>query len=378
MIAVPKHSWILAASFLGCVACGGGEGGGGENEVVRLAAGYRVGDGEESASRALLLRKADGDWQSVGDDVLRGDIFDVAFATAADAWAWGSFTAFRSRDAGRTWDDMWASLPDELQHGGYSINGIAFVNATTGYVAGSALGQLDGLPARGPFVWRTSDGGRTWNPVEGLAPTPQDVFFELGVRAGTGEILRIAAAPESGMVTQRVEGVAGAPQIVTRTPSFPRDFTSVGNRGWVVLNVYPSDAPGSTRPAIFRSEKPGAPWVAQAVPDVPSHDFTLDFCDRQVGIAGGALGGLNGAPIVFSTDDGGTQWQRTDLDDLGTSAFADIVCVSASEMWIAANGERARLVRSTDGARSFQDVDVPESGRTAVFALATNAGFRKE
>jgi hypothetical protein len=372
MISLPKHSWILAAGFLGCVACGGGGGDGVGSDVVRLAGGRRIPEGNDGQLRSLLLRSVDGEWQSVGEGVLREQIVGIVFASADEAWAWGPFSASRSRDAGRTWEDAWATLPAEFQTGTHGIQRFAFADAMVGYLAGYKVGfATETKETEGPYVWRTTDGGATWSAVDGLTAEPVGTFSKLGLRGSVGEILRGTAT--SGTLVQRFENAVLDVQTVSVASVAADDLTSAGERAWVGLSEYPSET-GGARPLILRSDAPGGPWIPQTLPNAPSHNLALDFCDRNLGIAGAGLA-VDETPIVFWTDDGGEQWGLTVLEDLAGAFAEDVLCVGPREMWLVANDDRAHLVRSRDGGRSFDPVELGVDGRHRVHALASNGEF---
>lgn len=371
MISIPRNSWIVAASVLGCVACGGGgdgsgdDGGDGGEEVVRLTAGLRVTGGDASP---LVLRNVGDQWQSVGEGVLVGSLDDAVFASADVAWVYGSFAAFRSRDAGRTWENVRDRLPRAIREN-YAIDTMAFVDAGVGYLVGSMLGDssTDTL-SNGPYVWRTGDGGATWDAVEGLVPDPAGVFTAFGVRAGGGEIFRYRVAPEPGLVARRLDHVAGDPLVVATGSTFPNDFAAVGDRGWVAFAEHPEEG---TRAAIYTSERPGLPWTAQALPAVAATELELDFCDRDVGVLGATVLDSVGTPTAFWTDDGGREWHASMVElDEGTY-INDVECVSEGEVWVVGGG----LGRSSDGGRTFGRVLLPIEGRYDLYGMGSNAAF---
>ncbi len=385
MISLPKHSWILAAGFLGCVACGGGGGGdggsgnGGDAEIVRLAVGYRFVDPELSASRALILRNSGGEWVSVGDAVLGASLLDdVLFASSDVAWAWGSFAVFRSRDAGRTWEDVKVSFPQPIRDGVYVLESFAFADATTGYFAASSI-PVVGAQSEGPFVWSTRDGGDTWQEVASAPTRLAHPTFALGVRAGIPELLRFPATTGCCSAdVQRLDRAEYEAEAVTSLSVLldASGFSTVGERGWVALRASPDSE--HVRPAIFTSARPGAPWTPQAVPEAEASEFgKIDLCDESVGIAGGNGRGSGALPVVFWTDDGGARWGRSTSDLPATSVLGDTLCVRADEMWLVGNETNESIwTRSDDGGRSFQQVVSPLDVRNGIYGLATNAGFQ--
>lgn len=380
LLPLPSITWIVAAALAGLVACGND---GSEREVVRLAVGVRFDSGggpsqQEEASHGLILRNAGDAWVSVGDEVLdeRGPS-RVVFSSPDVAWAYGG-RFLRSMDAGRTWRDVESNLPEEVRKGPHVLAGLVFASATTGYL-GSFTVTPDGSSLDGPFVWVTRDGGEKWSRLENVVLGTAG-NFALAVRDGVAEMVR---HPPSGALGAIVEAIDGAPSTVQTLATSPviigGGFSTVGARGWMLLNVAPDGHVLDARPTILTSAHPGAPWTVQQVPDIRAADFgPLDMCDASVGVAGGSLvmGGFG--PAFLWTDDGGGQWHASTVR--GTFSFVgvpSVLCVHEREAWAVANDLRtfrdSALLKSVDGGRTFERVPGPFDGRSQIFDLARSS-----
>lgn len=375
-------SRLVALGCVGLMACGHG---GGDPEVVRLAVGDRVVlvDGVPQ-ERVVILRGVGQQWTPVVDGLPDpGSVSTVFFASRDVAWAYGS-RALRSSDGGRTWRDMVdrldAALPEGREYA-YQLRSMAFADADAGYFAAYSIFP-SGFPDRGPFVWSTRDGGESWTEVVGVGQTNQEVGFMLQTRAGIPELLRHSIDEGPGVVVQDLDDPRREALRLTTVPTVVNEgFDSVGAQGWIAVTVISGDDFTDARPAIFTSDRPGAPWRAQQIPDEPVIDFgTLDMCDARVGVAAG----MHWVPlrtIVYWTDDGGAQWKRSAFPTAAGLEFTSVLCVSPSEILVAGRRSSAEasvteLYESRDGGETFARSDVTFDASTRLLGLASNAAFQ--
>lgn len=372
-------SRIVALGCVGLVACGHGGGG---SEVVRLAVGDRTDLGEGvPREHAVILRSVGGEeWTPVVDGLPDpGGVSVVFFASRDVAWAYGT-RALRSTDGGRTWQDMVARLDAALPDGGdsFALRSMAFADADVGYFAAYSL-LPSGFPFRGPFVWSTRDGGDTWTEVRDVGQSDREVGFMLQTRDGIPELLRHSIEAAPGVVVQRLDDVAAAPFALTNVPTVVGEgFDAVGSQGWIAVTVIPGDDIVDARPAIFTSDRPGAPWRPQPLPDERVTDFgTLDMCDAQVGIAGGSQLVPATRAIVYRTGDGGARWEPSALPDAAGLALTSLLCESPTDVWVVGQRETlTELYESRDGGRTFVRSDLPFDASIRVLGLASNAGLQ--
>ncbi len=363
---------VVVAALVALAACGDG---GGDREIVRLGVGYRGLDGDNM--RGFIVRNVGDGWVSVGEDVLDDRaVTTVVFASRDVAWAYGR-RLLRSMDAGRTWVDVEASFDLALGDRPHALTSAAFADATTGYLATYSVDSR-GFPLLGPFVWVTRDGGDSWSAVE-LERRPQEVGFTLGVRSGVAELLRHAVAVP-GAIVEPIDGAHFTVQTVATSPAtIHRGFDAVGERSWIAFAVIHNDDVAQSRPTVFTSARPGDPYAEQALPPALSADFgPIDMCDERVGLVGGVEFGIPFAPIVFHTDDGGQDWQRSVLRGIERDfELADVLCVQPSEIYAATKSFfafKSALFESGDGGRNFDRVAIPFEDRSQLTGLASNAG----
>jgi photosystem II stability/assembly factor-like uncharacterized protein len=122
---------------------------------------------------------------------------------------------------------------------------------------------------------------------------------------------------------------------------------------------------------IYRTDDGGESWTLQYTATHP--DAFLDcmaFWGRDRGLAYGDA--VDGVPFILHTEDGGTTWSRVPAEALppaleGEGGFAAsgtcLITGGDGHAWVATgNGERARILRTTDWGGSWDVVDVPVVG----------------
>ena len=210
-----------------------------------------------------------------------GQKIDITFIHMIDlnkGWGIGGLNkasdhVFRTQDGGQTWDDI--TPPQPAPSASTSITALGyFLNADMAWVAyGPAMVSV-GVP---PFiqVWKTMDGGGTWS--------------------------------YGSIDTSVVSGEAFSPYYL--------DFVNP-QQGW--LMVYLGSGMMHAYVALFRTNDGGATWTDILDPfmenDIQSFPKTgLVFTNGQTGWLTRDAQGVDPTPHIFHTTDGGVTWTRIDL-----------------------------------------------------------------
>jgi photosystem II stability/assembly factor-like uncharacterized protein len=273
------------------------------------------------ASLSMLSHTADGGqtWRSITLPVF--PVAQITFADPEHGWILANLDTgggqqgadiFRTTDGGQTWAKVSsaADRPGALPLDGQKF-GLTFRNATTGWVGqGDSLDKAPRLHG----LFRTQDGGATWQPAPAL-PWPAALVHDPSLdEAGQ---LPTFFSPQVGvlrvlMVAQTTGDVADTVMYVTRdggmtwSPTKPlqaseaiTSFQDVTNfldplNWWIVPN-----AKGGTR--LFKTSDGGQHW-ASWTPGPPFADVSaLSFGSDTMGLAIGSAG-------LLRTTDGGHTW----------------------------------------------------------------------
>lgn len=229
------------------------------------------------------------------------DLTDVYFLDTLHGWACGSYysatasdgygVVLRTVDGGAHWT---AASPAALQR--IVLDGLAFSDATHGWVVGSSANVEDGQPA---VILTTSDGGASWASQVSYTPA---VSHSIGT-AGLDDV-----------------AVLGAGKVV-----------AVGSR----------DNADNTRAIVYRTSDNGATWQRSILP------LKWGSGLHAVSFSGGSNGWATGYGMTVATRDGGKTWSR---QDLGVSQPLLGVCfVSATRGW--ACGDYGAILSTTTGGR---------------------------
>jgi photosystem II stability/assembly factor-like uncharacterized protein len=242
----------------------------------KLTTVYRTNDGGRTWERQAIM-----DGQSHG---VR--FYDIGFADANNGWLVGTYHILRTTDGGESWAPV--NMP---QHSGAPMSPWAeklLVLGPDAIISGSGVenGQ----------IWRTVDGGATWNVI--------------------------ALEKDGGGGTHTVSGFA----LVEPSTIFATTGTVHGNRG-----------------VIYRSNDGGLTWEIVEEADKP----LLDIAFR------GRRGVAVGVNIAFWTEDGGDTWRRVVVPDwrLGVDFIDDNTVVAV--------GRNPQVVISRNGGKTWQTAPGP-------------------
>jgi photosystem II stability/assembly factor-like uncharacterized protein len=216
---------------------------------------YRTADGGMSWSKASIAGPQPGGICAVeivrSFSIDRGERAERTIAHAAGRVG-GPAHHLRSVDGGKSWTSQ------DLSSATAAIFDIKFLNAKTGFIAGSSspeLGEANGL------ILRTDDGGESWRPV---------------FRSGRGW------------------------ETVWKV-HFPTPLVGYGS-----IQSYDPD-PANTRRFVVKTADGGRTWSELPLVDNAKwRSFGIGFATERLGWVGGNLGGLE-------TRDGGKSWAPAEL-----------------------------------------------------------------
>jgi photosystem II stability/assembly factor-like uncharacterized protein len=222
------------------------------------------------------------------------DIVDSDFAVAAGPGG----VVFKTSDRGLTWQSV--GFPN--LSGNFFIDDVDFVNRTLGFVGG--------VDTAGPDLYRTTDGGTTWTPLN-----------------------------------------------ITGARWLSLDFVD-SNQGWAI---------GVNSTVARRTTDGGTTWQPMTLPDIgfPASFGKVDFINQN----DGWIVGWDG--YVVHTTDGGLTWQ---LQNVGNNEvrLLGLHVVSPSEVYADGNinnNSSALLYRTTNGGATWQNFPVvDQGGMTGVWA----------
>lgn len=217
---------------------------------------------------------------------------------------------FVTRDAGLSWErvvDPFDTTENSLWQS-CGKTGVDFADAQTGWVTGDCGGVQPGAP----YLFKTTDGGRTWAPVELPPPADQLDLYQIDTNAcGTQAPLYLKGADIVLAVTCQ-------------------DYNS-----------------GQALAFLYRSADGGATW---AVERLAGGFTTAAFLDPETGWILTASPDLTESTLAQTVDGG---QNLTDVKQLSWTGPLDFV--DAQTGWaVAQAGEARALVKTTDGGRTWQ------------------------
>jgi hypothetical protein len=287
--------------------------------------------------------------------------------------AWTRFSARRNEDGSLPGDDALMNAiqqrKDMLGANHHRLAGI-FPGSWTWLGPGNIGGRIRAivvkpgdpntmwLGATSGGIWKTTDGGTTWQPMDDFMPTlavssmvlsPSDSNTLL---AGTGE-----GFFETAYGSSNKSAIQGAGVFRSRDGGITwSQIPSTANSNWVSVNRL-AYQPGNsnvvlaaTGTGIYRSTDGGDNWTL--VNPTETYDIDFDPSNGQ-----NAVAGTRGIGALYSTDGGQTWNQATGMTGVRTEvAYApsntSIVYATLSTTG-SVNNDNLNVYRSTDGGHTF-------------------------
>ena len=245
------------------------------------------------------------------------------FLNAEDAWAetehqWpaqpGATTIWRTTDGGATWDQG-ISLPGAPSYGTAGFDQFAFADAEHGFGFGVNAANTPGFDQqRQDSLWVTSNGGRDWGRLAAAGLPWQHSTFSALSSQGCSEADPFNLTAASADVVLLAE--AGCPQ---RDPGLWR--SADGGRQW--------------RPVQLPAPPGG--WVGAEAWDYPGgrqggpQVLAVRFFEDGEGIA--AVTTRPGELLVYSSSDTGGSWSLASMLDTGSLARPAGFWASSPRVW---------------------------------------------
>ncbi len=209
---------------------------------------------------------------AAGQDIA---ITSIHMLDATTGWAIGGLVGvgdhvFKTNDGGNTWADV--TPPEPIPAADARLSAIGFFqDASAAWVTYS---RMDMTPPTGEVVWRTADGGQSWQPSYAL--------------------------DTSGLMEVYV----------------PSDLLFSGQSGWLLTHV--GAGMNHDYVALFNSTDGGVTWTRLLDPyndgGIQSCRKTgIRFVDGQHGWLTGTCSGVAPGVFLFETADGGASWQAVTL-----------------------------------------------------------------
>jgi photosystem II stability/assembly factor-like uncharacterized protein len=331
---------------------------------------------------ALPSLPPQGAWRKLETVPFRGKQDDVAFATPQRGWyVNGSGKIYRTDDAGARW-------VEQLSKPGTYFRCVGFVDEQRGFAGNIGTDYFPGVSDTAP-LYRTVDGGQTWQPVSGInGPSVKglcaiDVLKTRFINAGVLDERTVIHAA----------GRVGSPAFLMRSLDAGATWRSMdlNHHAAMVLDVKFFDeanglllcgsdaATERSNALILRTTDGGSTWQPVYRSSRPFElMWKASFPTRDVGYA--TVQNYNpdkavSQRVVVKTVDGGRSWKELPLvDDHAVREFG-VGFVNPQQGWV---GTTTGGFETRDGGASWQRVEmgrainkiriVPDPSQGASFA----------
>jgi len=278
-------------------------------------------------SAAAAARPADA-WVTLKTDPYPGKRDDIFFADPVHGWyGTGKGDLYASHDGGQTWAKI-ASKP------GTFIRALGFADSRLGFIGNVGVGYYPGVTDTVP-LYRTSDGGVTWTPVD----------LHGAVVAGICAI--------DVLHTRRIYQGELQPHVM---------ITAAGRVGGPA--------------ALIQSRDDGATWRVVDMSRWTSMILDVHFIDEQTGFIAGSSStnvAATNAQILM-TRDGGTTWTEVYRSKRPTEliwklSFPSQGAAYGTVMSYDQANPHKVIVKSTDAGRSWRELPLVENGAAVELGL---------
>jgi photosystem II stability/assembly factor-like uncharacterized protein len=278
------------------------------------------------------LPASDTVWTKMNTEAYPGKQDDIFFVSPSTGWyANGAGKVFKTTDSGATWKL-------QVEKPGTYWRCLAFVNEQIGFAGNIGPGYFPNVTDTVP-LYRTRDGGATWEPVTTIAGDP---------------IVGLCAIE------------------IVRTP-----FVNAGNLAEKTRIVAVGRVGGPA--AMIISDDLGETWSRVALPAAAKMAFDVHFFDEKHGIIASASSEdvQQSSALILTTDDGGTTWREAYRSPRPWELTWKISFPSRNVGYVTIQSYNpdpkasARFVaKTTDGGKTWAELPLVDDHRVRQFGVA--------
>lgn len=274
----------------------------------------------------------------------------TAWVAGGSATEGGPGKVFRTTDGGRTWDDV---SPD-------GTDGLLFRDVEASSARRAVVLAIG--PGDASRIYQTTDGGVTWDPV--FVNDDPAAFYDCMAFYPGGRRGLVLSDPVDGRFRILATDDFGRSWSVLPDdgmPEAPTEFGFAASGDCLVTagrSAYFGSGGGASR--IFRSDDFGHTWTATDSA-IPAGDaagvFALAFRtpERGIAVGGDFEAPTDGTDAVATSRDGETWTSAGDLGHLGE----DVAYLPGRRDWLVVTGESGEVMGtsvSLDGGRSWRQI----------------------
>ena len=287
---------------------------------------------------------------------------------------------WKTTDGGNTWDPLFDKQPIS------SIGAIAVADSDPNVIyAGSGEACIRGNISYGDGVYKSTDAGKTWSNI-GLRdtrhigavivhPTNPDIVYvaALGHTYGPNSDRGIFRTRDGGRTWEKVlylDDRTGAIEVIF-DPNNPHVLFAAMWEGWRTPWTLNS---GGAKDALYRSSDDGSTWKrieGNGIPEGPLGRISVSVSGADSNVVYALIEAKKGG--LYRSDDGGEHWNLVNPDHrfrqrawYFTHVWADPK--STETVYIANTG----LYKSTDGGKNFQRLPAPHGDHHALWIDPNN------
>jgi len=288
-------------------------------------------------------------WKVIARPTSR-NLYAVEFTDALHGVCAGIDTIYRTTDGGATWQRVRG--PSNA-----TFTDISFADQLNGWIVGNFAGAAG-------LIWRTTNGGASW--TQQVAPDTRFVLRHWSTAAqnltGNTTVGVRSAIPDTGILRMTTDGgVSWKQRTLADSIAAINKITFIDSlRGWALGTLRNAEG------ILLRTRDGGRTWKVYKTPK-PFTFVAISFID--------SLRGWASSTGIFRTRDGGETWQRQYFDPNGEVGGLAISFIDSLNGWLFGGVFYQGIItevihRTSDGGNSWRRESI---GLTGDFGYLTDA-----